>query len=90
MAATQMACPKSSGTEGPFHDALKNASRLTITGDRLELFDAAGTRLAAFVAGTEPSPPADGPVTGFAGTAWQLVKNSSLSRRSDPSAVDGS
>jgi heat shock protein HslJ len=78
MAATQMACPKSSETEARFHAALKNASRLTVAGDRLDLFDAAGTRLAAFVAGSQPSPPANGPVTGFAGTAWQLVKFQSM------------
>ena len=78
MAATQMACLKSSGTEEPFHAALKSASRLTIAGDRLELFDAAGKRLAAFVAGTQPSAPASGAVTGFAGTSWQLVKFQSM------------
>ena len=31
-------------SSGPFRDALKSATRLTITGDRLELFDAAGKR----------------------------------------------
>jgi heat shock protein HslJ len=55
MAETRMACLNPTGTEGPFRDALKNATRLTIVGDRLELFDAAGTRLAAFVAGSQPS-----------------------------------
>ena len=42
-----------SGTEEAFRNALKNGSRLTIGGDRLELLDAAGTRLAAieFAAG---------------------------------------
>ena len=54
MAGTQMACPNPNGTEGPFRDALKNASRLTVVGDRLELLDAAGTRLAAFEAGSQP------------------------------------
>lgn len=34
IAATQMACLTSSGTEEPFHAALKHASRLRITGDR--------------------------------------------------------
>ena len=72
MAVTQMACLHSSGTEGPFQDALKNASRLIVAGDRLELFDAAGTRLATFVAGTQPS--AQAPSSGLAGTSWQLVK----------------
>jgi len=72
MAATQMACLKTSGTEEPFHAALANAARLTIVGDRLELYDAAGTRLAAFVAGNQA---ADSSSAGdLAGTSWQLVK----------------
>src|SRR5262249_11487086 len=50
MAGTLMACLDSSATEEPFRNALKNASRLTIAGDRLELLDAGGTRLAAFKA----------------------------------------
>ena len=50
-----MACLNPGGTEVPFRDALKNASRLTVAGDRLELLDAAGTRLAAFVAANQPS-----------------------------------
>ena len=54
VAGTQMACTDSTATEVPFRDALKNASRLTITGDRLELFNAGGTRLALFVAGSPP------------------------------------
>jgi heat shock protein HslJ len=72
MAGTQMACLDPSGTEGPFRDALKGATRLTVAGDRLELFDAAGTRLAAFVAGNQASVPS--PPSGLAGTSWQLVK----------------
>ena len=81
MAATQMACLKPSGTEEPFHAALKNATRLTITGDRLELFDAAGTQLAAFLAGRPPSDST--PSSPLAGTSWQLVKfQSMVSRRS--------
>jgi heat shock protein HslJ len=52
MATTQMACLNSPGTEGPFRDALKNATRLSVAADRLELFDANGKRLGAFVAGT--------------------------------------
>jgi heat shock protein HslJ len=71
MAAT-LACPNSSGTEEPFRNALKNASRLTVVGDRLELLDAAGTRRAAFTAGSQTS--ASSSLTGFAGTSWQLVK----------------
>jgi len=72
MAGTLMACLNPSGTEDAFRKMLKNASRLTVAGDRLELLDAAGTRLAAFTAGPKPS--ASLPVTGFAGTSWQLVK----------------
>ncbi|HEY1302690.1 MAG TPA: META domain-containing protein [Vicinamibacterales bacterium] len=72
MAGTQMACLNSSATEGPFRDALKNASRVTIAGDRLDLFDAAGTRLATFAAGSQPSTSTASP--GLAGTSWQLVK----------------
>jgi heat shock protein HslJ len=72
MAGTQMACLNPSGTEGPFRDALKEATRFTITGDRLELFDTGGTRLAAFVASRQSSAPT--PSASFAGTAWQLVK----------------
>lgn len=72
VAATQMACLHSSGTEEPFREALKSAARLTVAGNRLELFDAKGTQLAAFVAvsrtSTSASPPA------LAGTSWQLVK----------------
>jgi heat shock protein HslJ len=55
VAATQMACLHSSGTEEPFREALKNAARLTVEGDRLELFDAKGTQLAAFVAVSKTS-----------------------------------
>src|SRR5262245_7848453 len=72
MAATLMACVDSSATEEPFRNALKNASRLTIAGDRLELLDAAGTRLAAFTAGRHAA--ASSPSSGLAGTSWQLVK----------------
>ncbi|MGH9257594.1 MAG: META domain-containing protein [Vicinamibacterales bacterium] len=48
MAPTRMACPDTSETERAFHDVLTRASRWRILGDRLELFDAAGTRLARF------------------------------------------
>jgi len=70
IAATQMACLDST-TEEPFRKALSNASRLTIAGERLELFDAKGTRLGVFTAGHQASVP---PPTAFAGTSWQLVK----------------
>jgi hypothetical protein len=46
-----MACPDTSDTELAFHDALSRAVRWRILGDRLELFDAAGTRLERFDAG---------------------------------------
>src|SRR5262245_21140751 len=55
MAATQMACLNTSEIEGPFRDALNNASRLTVAGDRMELLDAAGTRLAIFAAARQAS-----------------------------------
>jgi heat shock protein HslJ len=60
------------GTEGPLRDALKNAARLAVAGDRLELFDAAGARLAAFTAGRQASDPS--PSSALSGTSWQLVK----------------
>jgi heat shock protein HslJ len=53
LAGTQMACVNPGGTEGPFRGALESATRLTIAGDRLELSDAAGTRLAVFAAGRQ-------------------------------------
>jgi heat shock protein HslJ len=70
LAATRMGCLKPSGTEGPYRGALKSASRFAISGDRLELFDATGTRLAAFVGSDQ------GPRTSqtLARTSWQLVK----------------
>lgn len=51
MAATQMACPDTDATtERAFRDALQNASRLKVAGDRLELYDAAGALVARFQA----------------------------------------
>lgn len=72
MAGTQMACVDSSETEDAFREALKSAMRLTVAGDRLELSDAAGTRLAVFAAGGQGSAAAS--ATDLAGTSWQLVK----------------
>ena len=72
MLATQMACVDSSGIEEPFREALKRAVRVSLTGNRLELFDAAGARVVAFVADGDASAPA--PAPGLAGTSWQLVK----------------
>ena len=72
MVGTQMACLNPSGIEAPFRDALQRATRLTVDGDRLELFEATGRRLAAFLAGSQAAPPS--PSSGLAGTSWQLVK----------------
>jgi heat shock protein HslJ len=46
--------------------------RLTITGDRLEFFDAAGSRVAVFTAVVQVSAPSASPE--LARTSWQLVK----------------
>ncbi len=72
MAGTQMACVNPGGTEGPLRDALKSATRLTVAGDRLELSDAARTRLAVFAAGSQASSPSPPPT--LTGTSWRLVK----------------
>ena len=45
---TQMACPGTGEVEQGFRAALKDANRWRIVGDRLELLDASGVRLAAF------------------------------------------
>jgi heat shock protein HslJ len=74
MAATQMACLDPSGNEQAFREALKNAVRLTVTRNRLELFDAAGARLAAFVAANPPSTSTSTQSPGLGATSWQLVK----------------
>lgn len=74
MLATQIACLDPSGIEEPFREALKRTVRLSLTEHRLELFDAAGTRVAAFVADGDASAPAPAPSPGLAGTSWQLVK----------------
>lgn len=58
MAGTQMACLNATGTEEAFREALKNVARFTINADRLEFFDARGTRLAVFSATAQtPSRP---------------------------------
>jgi heat shock protein HslJ len=72
LAGTQMACVNSPGTERPSRDALSAAARVIISGDRLELDNESGTRLAVFVAGSQGT-------TGSAhdlldGTSWQLVR----------------
>jgi heat shock protein HslJ len=71
VAATQMACLNPTGTEAPFRAALSKTTRLSLVGDRLELFDAGGTQLAAFVAA---QPSAASARAGLTGTSWQLVK----------------
>jgi heat shock protein HslJ len=68
LAGTRTACLNSSEIERAFRDALRSAARLVKTGNRLELFNASGRRLAAF-AGGEPA--GSGPL---AGTSWQLVR----------------
>jgi heat shock protein HslJ len=55
MAGTQMACINTGATDRAFREALKNTTRFVRTGDRLELFDATGTRLASLRAAlTQP------------------------------------
>ena len=72
MVGTQMACTDMGGREQEFRSSLEAARRWTIAGDRLELFDEAGTAVAAF----EGRIPAPSPVTtpSLQGTAWQLVR----------------
>ena len=50
MAATQMACMDTSGTEQAFRAVLEHTRRFRIDGDKLELFDDGGIRLAVFEA----------------------------------------
>ena len=50
LAGTQMACPDTADTERGLRRALSGAARWSIAGDRLELFDATGVRLAEFEA----------------------------------------
>jgi heat shock protein HslJ len=72
MAGTQMACiDAAADVERAFQAAIKAAARWRITGDRLELLDAAGKRVAAFT-GRTPSSPSTSPK--LDGTVWQLVK----------------
>ncbi len=73
MAGTLMACIDSSAeVERAFRNALKSASRMTIAGDRLDLFDATGNRVGSFTASAQASVPTNTPA--FAGRSWQLVK----------------
>ena len=68
LSGSQTACLNSSEIERAFRDALRSAARLARNGNRLELFNASGRRLAVFT-GTEPA--GSGPL---AGTSWQLVR----------------
>jgi heat shock protein HslJ len=70
-AATRMACPDTTAIEQAFHAAMKSASRWRITGERLELLDAAGTRVAVFEARAQTPSGASGRLLG---TSWQLVR----------------
>ena len=73
LAGTQMACIDSAAEiERAFRGALKSTMRLAIAGDRLDLFDAAGNRVASFTASAQASAPTNTPA--FAGRSWQLVK----------------
>ena len=56
--------------ERAFQDALKRAARLRIAGDRLELSDETGKRVAVFTAGVQPPESA----SALQGRSWQLVK----------------
>ena len=61
MAATQMGCLNTEEIERAFRDALKRATRLTMAGDRLQLLDVTGKRVAAFIARAQTSPPSIAP-----------------------------
>lgn len=50
LAGTQMACPDTADMERGLRKALSGVARWSIAGDRLELFDATGARLAQFEA----------------------------------------
>jgi heat shock protein HslJ len=72
MVGTEMACTNTGGVERAIRGALKGEARFTIAGDRLELSDAAGKKLAAFTASAQAAPAA--PSAGLEGTSWQLVQ----------------
>jgi heat shock protein HslJ len=57
IASTRMACADVRDIDRAFEEALGRATRLTIAGDQLQLFDAAGQRVAMFEARLQPSPP---------------------------------
>jgi heat shock protein HslJ len=68
MMGTQMACQNTGDVERAFREALKSSARISVVGDRLELFDGSGKRVALFVARTQAASP------GLDGTSWQLVQ----------------
>jgi hypothetical protein len=55
MAATRIACSGTADIERAFGNAMRNASFWRILGDRLELYDASGVRLARFEPGITDS-----------------------------------
>ena len=69
---TQMACINTAESDRAFRDALKSATRWTTVGERLELFDVTGKRVAAFTARAQTPPSSTS--LGLEGTSWQLVK----------------
>jgi heat shock protein HslJ len=71
MAATQMACVDGDDTERLFREALGATVRWKIAGDRMEFFNQAGTRVAAFEARNQTPPAA---ASRLEGTSWQLVR----------------
>jgi heat shock protein HslJ len=50
MASTRMACIDAGDIDVAFRDALTSARRLAVAGDRLELLDSRGRRVASFLA----------------------------------------
>jgi len=72
MAGTQMACADTADIERGVRAALTGASRWRIVGDRLELFEGTGARLAAFQARSQTLPAAT--PSPLQGTRWRLVR----------------
>ena len=78
LAGTQMACVNTDETERAFRQAITSATRLARTGDRLELFDKTGKRVALFAGCTQA--PAQ-TKSGLEGTAWQLSSSRAATTR---------
>ena len=74
MAGTRMACVDETVTqiEAAFDAALKQAATFRVAGDRLELLNSAGERVARFEARAKEPPPSS--VTRLERTSWQLVR----------------